>query len=74
MSTIPKIGDRVRLLAMDDDPNPIPVGTEGEVWAVPKDVEGSKFYEGQIGVRWDNGRSLFMLIGKDEWEIIGEDG
>lgn len=57
-----KPGDRVRVTdLMPDDPDPIPVGTEGTV----RHVWGSD----QIDVEWDNGRTL-MLLGTDPFEVI----
>ena len=42
------VGTRIRLLAMPDDPNPIPAGTCGTVVAVDD--------AGQLLMQWDNGR------------------
>jgi hypothetical protein len=43
-----KVGDRVRLIEMGGDPDPVPPGTLGTVWAV--DALGT------VHVRWDAGR------------------
>jgi len=49
-----------------DDPDPIPVGTEGTVdWV---NTWESKLTE-QVGVAWDNGRRL-LLLGDDPFEIL----
>lgn len=56
-------GDRVRLVRMDDDPDPIPVGSTGTVSFVNFDTQ-------QAWVEWDNGRSLALVLGKDEVEIL----
>jgi len=57
----PKEGDRVRMTGvMKDDPDPIPVGTEGTITYV------NVF---QYGVAWDNGRSL-MLLPDDPFVVI----
>ena len=59
-------GARVRLLSMPDDPDPIPAGTEGEVNYVGKfPGEGQ-----QIGVDWDNGRTLMLIVGVDDFELV----
>lgn len=63
---IPKIGDRVRINGLMDDPSPIPVTTEGTVdwigsWSSP--------LTRQIGVKWDNGSRL-LLLGDDPYEVI----
>lgn len=63
-----KVGDRIRLIDMPDDPNPIPPGTEGTVNNVT-DLNGLAPGYYQIGVDWDNNRSL-SLVERDKWEII----
>lgn len=67
MRIVPKIGDRVRVIGPMDDPDPIPVGTEGTVnwvgvWA-PTNTH-------QIGVKWDNGRGLGLVEG-DPFIVVG---
>jgi hypothetical protein len=60
-----KVGDRVKLISMNDDPDPIPMGTKGTV-IFAHDVSFStteKFY--QIGVDWDNGRTLMVVVPPD---------
>lgn len=61
-------GDRIRLLEMPDDPQPIPVGTEGTV----VDVSYCKIAGGytQISVRWDNGRGLQLVVPPDRFEKV----
>lgn len=54
-------GTRVRLISMND-PDPIEPGTEGT-------VEGGN--GAQLWVRWDNGRSLQLLVAEDRYEVIG---
>ena len=60
--TYPK-GTTVRLLAMDDIQAP-PVGAKGEVRGVDD--------AGSILVRWENGSSLSLIPGADEFEILEE--
>ena len=60
--TYPK-GTRVRLLVMDDIQAP-PVGTKGEVRGVDD--------AGSILVSWENGSSLSLIPGADEFEILEE--
>jgi len=63
-----KIGDRIRLLKMDNDPDPIPVGSEGTITGITK----LSHNEMQIQVKWDSGRSLSVLLPPDKIEIIGD--
>lgn len=58
-------GDRVRLLAMRGDPDPLSVGSMGTVLRV---TEGTL---GQIDVQWDSGRRLRLVPGVDEVEVVG---
>ena len=65
-----KKGDRVRLLAMPDDPDPIPAGTEGTVIST-QDLSFIKKGETQVLVKWDNGRSLSCICPPDQLAVIG---
>lgn len=62
-----KMGDRVRMAGvMQNDPDPIPPGSEGTVdWVGQWDHP----YTRQIGVAWDSGRRLMLLEG-DPYEVI----
>lgn len=55
------VGTRLRLLSMDD-PYSVPPGTEGTVTYVDD--------MGQVGMNWDNGRSLSLVPGVDSFEVI----
>jgi hypothetical protein len=55
------MGKRVRLIEPMNDPHPILVGREGVVYNVGFDV---------INVKWDNGRTLGLIIGEDIFEVI----
>jgi hypothetical protein len=48
------------------DPDPLPVGAEGTVDWVDR---WTSIYTEQIGVQWDNGRSL-VLLGSDPFAVI----
>ncbi|WP_442511627.1 DUF4314 domain-containing protein [Novipirellula sp. SH528] len=61
-----KAGDRVRLVSMTDDPDPIPAGTTGTVVGVYPHSEWT-----QVDVDWDNGRALMLSIPPDVVERIG---
>ena len=54
-------GTRIRLIHMND-PQPVPSGTIGEV-ALVDDA-------GNIHLNWQNGRSLAIIEGIDDFEII----
>ena len=60
------VGKRIRLVRMID-PDPIPVGSEGEVTWVNQ-VKSMRFT--QIAVKWDNGRTLMLSIPPDSYEVI----
>jgi hypothetical protein len=55
------VGKRIRLVQMFEDPNPIEPGQCGLVTYAGGDV---------LSVKWDNGRSLGVVVGVDEFEII----
>lgn len=57
------IGTRIKLNYMNDD-NAVPCGTCGIVEYVDD--------EGQIGMKWDNGRTVSLIYGVDSFEIIKE--
>ena len=59
-----KIGDRIRLLSMPDDPDPLPIGATGTVVSI---TEGPM---AQVCVDWGNGRSLMLIPGVDQFEVI----
>jgi hypothetical protein len=61
-------GDRIRLIAMSDDPDPIPPGSTGTVTAVRQHRTWA-----QVDVDWDNGRKLMLAVPPDQLEILSED-
>lgn len=64
MNTPPvAVGDRVSLVSMGDDPAPIPRGTQGTVTNVSCWTGG----EWNIGVKWDNGRTLGLVYPEDKF-------
>jgi hypothetical protein len=69
MTLIPQAGQRIRLLAMTDDPDPIPVGAQGTVLGVSLVGHGPDAWH-QIDVAWDNGRTLMLVSPPDELEIV----
>ena len=68
--TIPKAGDRIRLTShMADDPDPVPIGTEGTV-TLASEVTGLGPPYVQVGVKWDNGRSLGLVCPPDSFSMM----
>jgi hypothetical protein len=62
MALLPQPGDRVRLIRMPSDPDPIAPGTEGTVCG--------RITAWQIDVEWDGDRTLMLIPDIDEWEIV----
>lgn len=60
---ISSIGERIRLVEMPNDPCPIEPGSLGTILFVSPGP-------GQIGVEWDSGRTLHLVIGVDVFEIV----
>ena len=60
-----KVGDRIRLIEMTDDPNPIDAGATGTVTAI-------HFHSGwtQLEVDWDCGRQLMLASPPDRFEVL----
>ena len=65
MQTQLKKGDRIRLVSMPQDPDPIPVGTKGVVTAI-------HIHKGwtQLEVAWEIGRSLMLVVPPDQFEVV----
>lgn len=51
------------LIDMPEDPDPIPAGTQGT-------VTGGSTLSRYLSVRWDNGRSLNLLLGIDDFAVV----
>ena len=62
-----KLGDRIRLISMPLDPDPIPVGSLGTVLRVHAHGDWSL-----VEVAWDNGRTLMLTVPDDCVAIIDE--
>ena len=60
-----KVGDRIRLIQMVNDPDPIPAGTIGSVTEIHIHSDWT-----QIEVSWENGRKLMLVSPPDKFEII----
>jgi hypothetical protein len=55
-------GTRIELISMEDPYAPVPSGTKGTVEFVDD--------MGTIHMQWDNGRTLGLIDGEDEFMII----
>jgi hypothetical protein len=66
-----KVGDRIELVSMRDDPDPIELWTRGTVDFV-NDNPASGFV--QYGVQWDNGRTLMLCVPPDEFKVLDQAG
>jgi hypothetical protein len=60
-----EVGDRIELVSMPDDPDPIKAGTVGTVTSVDTRMD-------VVGVRWDDGRTLNLVLGVDSFNILNE--
>jgi hypothetical protein len=65
MTTVPAVGERIRLISMPEDPDPIPAGSLGTVCAIHPHHGWT-----QIEVDWDNGRQLMLSLPDDVIEIL----
>ena len=65
MTAVPAVGDRIRLIHMLEDPDPIPAGSFGTVRAIHPHHGWT-----QIEVDWDNGRQLMLSMPDDVIEIL----
>lgn len=62
-----KLGDRIRLISMPMDPDPIPVGSLGTVLRVHNHGDWS-----QVEVAWDSGRTLMLTMPDDCVEVVNK--
>ena len=61
-------GDRIELVFMPNDPDPIAPGTQGTVTDIKEFNFGE--WEVQISVDWDNGRTLMLVVPPDEFVLL----
>lgn len=57
---------RIRLINMPNDPDPVPPGTTGTVVQVTK-LSATDIV---LAIRWDNGRTLNAVLPPDEVEVV----
>jgi hypothetical protein len=67
MTDDPLVGRRIRLIAMPDDPAPIPPGTTGTITMVSRLPAFT-----QLHVKWDINRSLMLSVPPDRYELLAE--
>lgn len=63
-----QIGDRIRLIAMPHDPDPIPAGSLGTVVSIREYCDWT-----QVDVDWDSGRTLLLTMPDDCVAIVEPD-
>jgi hypothetical protein len=66
MGPLYKEGDRIEMILMENDPRPIEPGTKGTVLTIHPIGNN----ESQMQVKWDNGRSLMVLLPHDKVKKI----
>ena len=62
------VGDRIELVNMPNDPCPIPVGSKGVVTHLT--LLQYEPVGWQVGVKWDSGRTLSLLVPPDEARLV----
>lgn len=67
----PRPGDRIELVSMHDDPDPVPVGAKGTVTLVHRVGAKSNAWL-QVDIDWDNGRQLMLVVPPDEFVFVDE--
>ena len=60
-----KRGNRIEMINMLDDPDPILIGECGTVEAVSRHGIGQSAWE-QVDVKWDNDRTLSLVVPPDQ--------
>ena len=64
-----KVGDRIKLVSTDNPYTRLKPGDSGVVWDITTFGLSNEETK-QIWIHWDDGGSLALIEGKDEWEII----
>jgi len=64
-----KVGDKVELVHMGVDPDPINVGQRGIIEEIR---ELLYFKQTQIWIKWDDGRTLAVVLPEDSIKVLKE--
>lgn len=67
------VGKRIELVMMSDDPDPVPPGTKGTITYFSTVTALGPPYD-QIGVAWDNGRTLGLASPPDVYRVLPDAG
>lgn len=70
---IPRVGDRVEFVSVEECYTTFQAGSCGTVesiTALPSAISASRTLEVHVWVRWDNGSTLALLEGIDAYRII----
>jgi hypothetical protein len=63
------VGDKIKLIKMPDDPNPIASGMVGTITGIQE-----AYSEGDVPltyvVLWENGKTRNVLVGVDRFELL----
>lgn len=65
-----KRGDRIELISMGPDPDPIPAKTRGTVRRVGEPIGHGPDAVTQVSVNWDTGRSLMLIVPPDQARVL----
>ena len=67
-----RVGDRIELVAMENDPDPIGRGELGTVTRVVAFRDRERGFD-QVHVAWDSGRSLGLVVPPDEVRVVANE-
>lgn len=59
------MGDRIELIEMRNDPEPIKPGTQGTIESIMP-----LFGKHQVIVEWDDGRGLMLILPDDKYRLL----
>ena len=68
-NTMYRLGDRIELIEMPNDPHPIPAGTQGTILKMGPDPCSRGYHI--FSMKWDNGRTLNLCDTCDSFKKVG---